>query len=765
MKRIYILTIGLFFCILAHGQNENWLWSKGVGGSNGEIGQNIATDQNGNIYVVGSFSSPTLTFGTYTLTNAGMNDVFLTKYDSLGNVLWAVKAGGSGDDQGFGVCTEKNWNVIIVGNFASSQISFGNITLTNPGYFICKYNSGGTPLWAHGDGGQIYHNSYGNPVACDTNSNIGFVGTFISTIQFDGFTLNNTGGTDIFTVKYNASGSALWVRQGVGGNGEYDNGNGLTFDKQGNVFITGYAGSNTVFGNWSTGTSGIYIVKYLADGTFSDLKCTNGGTGIGITVDGNGTVYVAGTFTTASLTFGGQTVAYNANPGTCDILLVTYSNPPNVWSVGGAGLDQAFGIATDSSGNIYVSGSFRSSSVTFPPSTTLTNSLTGSADPFVVKYIAGFNFNLSQWARSATGENDQEAYCVAAGKHNHVYATGSFAGNPAFDYDTLISAGGLDIWTAELGCEPLQPQNIVGPGNVCRYSTHNYTVNPPVPGATSYIWTLASGWSGSSTSNSISVTFDSTSGNITVRAVGSCSAGEDKVLHVIVNPVTPTISPNGPTSFCSGNSVLLTSSPACAYLWSNGATTQTLSVNSAGNYSITITNQDGCIATSLPTQVTVFPSPPVPTITQVENVLISTAGAGNQWYFNGNPIAGQTGQVLTPTQNGLFSVMIMDGNGCTSMSAPYNFIFVGLENSLKTLVMNVFPNPSFGKFILSLSEEMPGIIKIVNQIGQIIYTGEVNHLTKTEIDISTQPDGIYILRFQTEENTTTRKIIKTQSIK
>ena len=750
--------------IASTGQTQNWLWTKASGGGNSEEGQNVATDHNGNVYITGFFASPAITFGSFVLTNSGVNDAYLAKYDSTGNVLWAVKIGNSGDDKSYGICTDKNNNVIIVGNFTSGSLTIGNVTLSNPGYFVAKFDPSGNVLFARGDGGSIFHSNYGNCIAADTNSNIVIVGTFTGTVHFGGSTLVNIGNPDIFTVKCDPAGNVLWAKQGDGGTYDNDLGNGITTDKQGNVYITGGCGANTVFGSILTGVAGIFIVKYSSSGAVSDVRCTSGGTGRAITADPSGNVFVAGVFNTASLTFGGSTVVYNSNPGTSDILLVTYMNPPAVWSIGGPGIDDACGITTDQEGNVYVSGMFRSSSITFPLSTTLTNSVTGSADIWVAKYVAGFNFNLTAWARSATGENDQGAYGIAVDNHDHTYITGAVAGSPIFDNDTVVSAGGNDVFLSRLGCEPLQPGPVTGPNSICRYSQHTYSVNP-VPSATVYNWTLSGGFSGNSTSPSILVTAGTTNGTITVAAHNGCGTGRVRTLDVSVNPATPTINPNGPASFCAGNSVVLTASGASAYLWSDGATNQNTTVSTSGNYTVTITDQNGCTAGSLPVSVTVYPNPPVPSISQAGNVLFSSSPAGNQWYFNNSLLPGQTGQVCIPNQNGKYTVSVTDGNGCSSISSPYNFVFVGMDNNKEPMEMEVFPNPSQGKFLINFSEERTGRINLVNQMGTIIYTRDFKNFAKIEIDINDKPDGFYFLQVQTVGINLIRKIIKTQNIK
>ncbi|MFN8395562.1 MAG: hypothetical protein U0176_13055 [Bacteroidia bacterium] len=110
-----------------------------------------------------------------------------------------------------------------------------------------------------------------------------------------------------------------------------------------------------------------------------------------------------------------------------------------------------------------------------------------------------------------------------------------------------------------------------------------------------------------------------TSGSYTVRvtdANGCSSTSAPTVVTVNAAPATPTITPSGPTSFCAGGSVTLTSSTANAYLWTPGsATTQSINVTTSGSYTVRVTDANGCTATSAPTTVTVTALPATPTIT------------------------------------------------------------------------------------------------------------------------------------------------------
>jgi hypothetical protein len=127
--------------IAKYGANGNVLWAKSAGGNVIDEGQSTSTDGNGNVFITGYFSSPTITFGSILLTNAGNDNVFIAKYDSLGNVIWAKSAGGSSIDEGQSISTDGNGNVYVSGWFSSPTIAFGSTILTSGEMFIGKLSS------------------------------------------------------------------------------------------------------------------------------------------------------------------------------------------------------------------------------------------------------------------------------------------------------------------------------------------------------------------------------------------------------------------------------------------------------------------------------------------------------------------------------------------------------------------------------------------------------------------------------------------------
>lgn len=177
-------------------------------------------------------------------------------------------------------------------------------------------------------------------------------------------------------------------------------------------------------------------------------------------------------------------------------------------------------------------------------------------------------------------------------------------------------------------------------------------------------------WSTGSNANSIRVT-QSGVYTVSVSNANCVSTSDPVVVTVIQKPATPVITPNGPTTFCSGNSVILTSSSTSNNLWSNSSTSQSITVTQSGTYSVVVNNSI-CSSTSAPITITVNPTPPTPTIS-VQGpttfcsgnsvTLSSSSNSGNTW---SNSLTSQNIQV---TQSGAYTVTVTLGS-CSSTSLP-----------------------------------------------------------------------------------------------
>jgi len=186
--------------------NGNFLWVRSAGGGWFDFSYSVAVDASGNICIAGSYSSPSISFGAYHLINlinsGSSNDLFIAKYDSNGNVIWARRAGGTKNDIGYSIATDHSGNVYISGGFTSHTISFDTITFTNPNanffnleLFVVKYNATGNVVWAKSAGGV--NSDQARSIAVDTADNVYIAGSFSSpTITFDTITLN-TPGSDV----------------------------------------------------------------------------------------------------------------------------------------------------------------------------------------------------------------------------------------------------------------------------------------------------------------------------------------------------------------------------------------------------------------------------------------------------------------------------------------------------------------------------------------------------------------------------------------
>jgi gliding motility-associated-like protein len=242
---------------------------------------------------------------------------------------------------------------------------------------------------------------------------------------------------------------------------------------------------------------------------------------------------------------------------------------------------------------------------------------------------------------------------------------------------TVLTAGSYSVTvTNQFGCSgtsaatdvivhpnPAPTVSVSGATTFCAGGSVTLTATD----AASYLWSP-----NGETTQSITVT---TSGDytVTVNDLFGCRGTSAPVsITVNENPV-PTISASGPTTFCAGESVTLTSSSPTGNVWSpNGETTQTITVEGPGRYTVTVTDNNGCTGTSAAVDVTLFQTP-VTTVTasgattfcEGDNVTLTSDNAsGYVWSPNG-----ETTQSITISNAGTYSVTVTNEFGCSSQSA------------------------------------------------------------------------------------------------
>jgi gliding motility-associated-like protein len=196
------------------------------------------------------------------------------------------------------------------------------------------------------------------------------------------------------------------------------------------------------------------------------------------------------------------------------------------------------------------------------------------------------------------------------------------------------------------------------------------SVNLTSSTGTSYLWSTGE------TTQNINIT---SAGSYTVQVTNSsgCQSAPSAARVVTVNavPVTPTITASGPTTFCEGDAVTLTSSAGTNYLWSNAATTASINVAAAGSYNVKITNASGCQSPiSVGTIVTVNALPSTPTIVSSgpttfcdgESVTLTSSYGISYIWSNA-----ETSASINVTSAGSYTVQVRNSNGCQSaVSTP-----------------------------------------------------------------------------------------------
>ena len=353
-------------------------------------GLGITVDSSGNVYTAGSLSNTD-------------NNAYLTKYNTTGTLQWQRKlvdtnTATNRNDVTHGIAVDGSGNVYITGYFLNSSSS-RNV-------FIIKYNTSGTLQWQRklaDTSNANDQNDWGLSIAVDGSGNVYVTG------RYGNLTVGNA---NVFITKYNTSGTIQWKRKLAGtavSQSQYDVGFGIAVDSSGNVYVTGSTYT-------SVGTTGAVIIKYNTSGTIqwqrqlSDSNfATYNDTGFGIAVDSSSNVYVTGSFLNSSSGTNAFITKYNTS-GT-----IQWQRKLSDSLTAASQSDFGYSIAVDSSGNVYVTGTWKNAS--------------NGYNAFIAKYNSSGSI---QWQRklsdslSAVNQNDV-GYGIYVDSFGVVYITGNFS--------------------------------------------------------------------------------------------------------------------------------------------------------------------------------------------------------------------------------------------------------------------------------------------------------------------------------------------------
>ncbi len=365
-----------------------WQYAYNDGGNSADMPEKMVTDRDGNLYITGYYSS-TATFGSTSLTSFGGTDIFIAKYNNIGNLSWVVSAGGTLNDKGSDISIDSLGNVYVIGTFREMAFFDGNqVNSSGSGsgsqdkeIFIAKYAPDGTFVWVKTAGGFFDDQGFG--IFTVPNGDSYITGSFQGNADFQSINMLSNGGDDIFAAKINTNGVFEWAEKSGGTSEDF-----------------GYEISRSSYGN------------IILSGTFQS---------------------------TAS--FGAESLT---SQGDDDIFILSYDQYGNqLWveQIGGPQNEMVYDIQSAQDGYFYLTGSFKATA-TFGV-TTLTSA--GLNDIFISRYDTDGNH---QWSKRGGGSQEDYGRGLSLDHRNNIYFTGAFSGNASIDTMNLSSQGGLDIITA-----------------------------------------------------------------------------------------------------------------------------------------------------------------------------------------------------------------------------------------------------------------------------------------------------------------------------
>jgi hypothetical protein len=369
---------------------------------------------------------------------------------TVGTELWSKTFGDTSSDAGLAVAVDASGNVFIAGRFGG-VVNFGGGSLFGAGQldiFVAKYSgTTGQHIWSKRFGSTL--NEEGTAIAVDPSGNVFVTGYFEGTVDFGGVGLVSAGSSDVFLLKLNGTtGAHIWSRR-FGGTSS-DVGNSVAVDPMGTPAITGTFSGTADFGGStfiSSGSNDIFASKYDRSNGGHLWSRAFGGTGsddgLSIATDSSGNAYVTGYYLSSAINFGGGALT---NAGNYDGYLVKLASADgsHVWSkrFGGGSVDRTYAVAARS-GSVFVTGDYFSASIDFGGGAVSTN---GPGDAFLAKFDTN---GAHQWSRSIGGISGEAGFAVTIDGSGDSIITGFFLSESNFGGFPLNSAGNADVAIAK----------------------------------------------------------------------------------------------------------------------------------------------------------------------------------------------------------------------------------------------------------------------------------------------------------------------------
>ena len=226
-----------------------------------------------------------------------------------------------------------------------------------------------------------------------------------------------------------------------------------------------------------------------------------------------------------------------------------------------------------------------------------------------------------------------------------------------------------------------------------------------------------------------------------------------------------TISSSGLTPQISVAGNLLTATEATAYQWYlegeaiTDATSRTFTARESGNYQVEVFNEAGCSFLSDAVSVIVC-SLEAPLIRQEGDSLFVAQAGSYQWFLDGEPLPDTT-QRIEAAESGSYTVEVTDASGCSVTSEALEINITGIEDPRIAKQVLTYPNPARTRLSVVSQMNEPINIRIYNSTGHQVYENIVAPgQPHFEIDLGRLTPGLYLIRLQSEQGLSHRKLIK-----
>ena len=437
------LLAGLAFSTL---QAQDIEWISAYGGLRPDVWEDIVVDSDGNAYVTGKFAE-SITIEDTTFIGLGQSDVLTAKFDADGNLIWVRSEGGGSEDVGVEISIDAQRNVYVAGRFQDTAY-FGGLQAISKGnvdIFIIKYDSVGNLIWVEAVGGTRDDRCRG--LYTDSLGHCYIAGRFRNVALFDTFELIAVGKEDVFVSKLDLDGSVMWVE--TFGGPKLDFGEAITLDPDGNVFVTGSYFQGLVMPDTTYNARGdeeTFLAKFDNDGNYLWSRSYGGKTrdyGEDLNCDEYGNVFMAGTFSDTAR-YGDEIVT---GFGDLDHIVAKIDPDGNtIWTFvsGASGADVVWASAYDGRGNFIMSGWYRGNIVfgdTMAAGSATYNIYAGKLN------AAGESTWFKKLGNTFSEDIGRGAACDPFG---NPYLVGSYQGTAVYDGDSLTAVGASDLFMAKL---------------------------------------------------------------------------------------------------------------------------------------------------------------------------------------------------------------------------------------------------------------------------------------------------------------------------